>query len=100
MSTTPSNMQINSGRCVGSVPALAGTARWEASDPASPNTKIIGTNRLSNITTPSALLYQTVFTDNPAKAEPLLFEVEVNAYSTSDSPCGPGLRIAARSPGS
>src|SRR5581483_4246243 len=100
MSTTPSNMPMNSGRWVGSVPALAGTARCEASDPASPSTKIIGTNRLSNITTPSTPLYQTVLTDNPAKADPLLFDAEVNAYSTSDNPCGPGLRIDACSPDS
>src|SRR5262245_58940241 len=32
----------------------------------------------------------------PAKAEPLLLAAEVNAYSTSDSPCGPELSIEAR----
>ena len=31
----------------------------------------------------------------PANAEPLLFAAEVNAYSTSDSPCGPLLSIDA-----
>ena len=35
----------------------------------------------------------------PANALPLLLPAEVNAYSTSDSPCGPLLSMPARSPG-
>ncbi len=35
----------------------------------------------------------------PANAEPLLLAAEVNAYSTSDSPCGPVLSMLARWPG-
>ena len=40
-----------------------------------------------------------MFTLIPANAEPLLFAAEVNAYSTSDRPCGPEFSIDARSPG-
>ena len=36
----------------------------------------------------------------PAKALPLLAAELVNAYSTSESPCGPAFSIDARSPGS
>src|SRR6478672_9311518 len=32
----------------------------------------------------------------PANAEPLLFDADVNAYRTSDRPCGPGLAIEER----
>ena len=32
-------------------------------------------------------------TEMPANADPLLLAADMNAYSTSDSPCGPGLRI-------
>ncbi len=42
------------------------------------------------------MLYQTVFTEMPANALPLLFAAEVNAYSTSENPCGPVLSIPAR----
>ena len=44
-------------------------------------------------------MYQTVLTLIPANALPLLLPAEVNAYSTSDSPCGPEFSIEARSPG-
>ncbi len=42
---------------------------------------------------PSAVLYSVPLTVSPANAEPLLFDAEVKAYSTSDSPCGPVLSI-------
>ncbi len=41
------------------------------------------------------MLYQSVLEPRPAKAEPLLFAIEVKAYMTSVRPCGPGLRIDA-----
>src|SRR5262249_37526129 len=77
-----------------------GTGCWAASEPAMPSTKIIGRNRPASMASPSAVLYQSVFTPIPANAEPLLLAAEVNAYSTSASPCGPVLSIPARSPGS
>src|SRR5271166_2993627 len=40
-----------------------------------------------------------VFADRPANAEPLVLPAEVNAYSTSDRPCGPVLAMLARGPG-
>src|ERR1700712_5618900 len=78
----------NCGRWVGSVPAVTGTGACTASEPA------------RTIPTASAVLYQTVPTVMPANAEPLLLAAEVNAYSTSDRPCGPELSMPARSPGS
>ena len=44
-------------------------------------------------------MYHSVLTEMPAKADPLLLPAEVNAYNTSDSPCGPVLSIPARWPG-
>ena len=59
----------------------------------------MGRKRPNTIAIPKAVLYQSVLTLSPANAEPLLFAAEVNAYSTSDRPCGPEFSIAARSPG-
>ena len=72
-------MPTNSSRWVGSVPSDAGTGFCRASDPASPSTKIIGRNRPSSIVSPSAVLYQSVFTEMPGERRPLLFAAEVNA---------------------
>ncbi len=41
------------------------------------------------------MLYQSVFPVSPPNAEPLLFAADVNAYTTSERPCGPGFRIEA-----
>jgi hypothetical protein len=49
---------------------------------------------------PEGVLYQSVLPLSPANADPLLSAAEVNAYKTSDSPCGPLLSMPARSPGS
>src|SRR5215470_7320325 len=84
-------MPTNSGRCVGSVPADSGTGCWRPSEPARPSTSTIGRNRPSSIASPSAMSHQAVLTVMPANAEPLLFDAEVNAYSTSEKPCGPTL---------
>ena len=99
MIVTPESMPTNSSRWVGSVPSDAGTGFCRASEPARPRTNTIGRKRPSSITTPSTLLYQAVFTEIPANALPLLFAAEVNAYNTSDRPCGPLLSMLARSPG-
>ena len=71
---------------------------WPASRPA-PAPKTIGRNRPNTIAKPRAVLYHSVLTLMPAKAEPLLLAAEVNAYSTSDSPCGPVFSMPARWPG-
>ena len=61
---------------------------------------MIGRKRPITIASASAMLYQAVLPLNPANALPLLAAELVNAYSTSDSPCGPAFSIDARSPGS
>src|SRR5712691_1378263 len=86
-------MPTNSGLRVSSVPALTGTVPCLASEPARPSAKISGANRPSSITTPPTVLYQIVFVVRPAKADPLLFAIEVNAYMISVRPCDPELRI-------
>src|SRR5215469_641375 len=86
-------MPTNSGVLVDSVPALSGVFPCLASEPARPSAKISGPNRPSSITMPPTVLYQIVFVVRPAKAEPLLLAIEVNAYMISVRPCGPGLSI-------
>src|SRR5258708_5568719 len=99
MTVTPATIPTNCGRWVGSVPSDCGVEPCRASEPGSASTKTIGRNRPKAIARPSAVLYQTVLPVSPANAEPLLLAAEVNAYSTSDNPCGPLLAIPARSPG-
>ena len=99
MSVTPATIPTNCGRCVGSVPMDSGVWPCLASDPARASTRIIGRNRPITIASPRAVSYQTVLTLKPANADPLLLAAEVNAYSTSDNPCGPVLSMAARWPG-
>src|SRR5215469_15479933 len=86
-------MPTNSGVLVDSVPALSGVFPCLASEPARPSAKISGPNRPSSITMPPTVLYQIVFVVRPAKAEPLLLAIEVNAYMISVRPCGPGFKI-------
>jgi hypothetical protein len=78
------------------VPAVAGDGRCVASEPANPRTSTIGRNLPNNIANPRVVLYQTVLTLIPAKAEPLLLTAEVYAYRTSDSPCGPVFNMDSR----
>ncbi len=66
-----------------------------ASEPAIASTSTIGRKRPPSIASPSVVLNQSVFPVRPPKAEPLLFAADVNAYTTSERPCGPGLRIEA-----
>ena len=72
MSTTEQRNPMNSGVCVGSVPALVGTIFFFASEPAMPRTGTISQNRLIHITTPPSQLWNGTFALNPANAEPLL----------------------------
>src|SRR5215472_18667031 len=86
-------MPTKSGLRVSMVPTLAGTRPCLASEPARPSANISGANLPSSITMPPTVLYQIVFVVRPAKAEPLLLAIEVNAYMISVRPCGPGLSI-------
>src|SRR5215475_7161815 len=96
MRMTPMSMPTKSGLCVGMVPTLSGTACCFASEPAKPRANIIGANRATSMTIPPTVLYQVVLVVRPAKAEPLLLAIEVNAYTISVRPCAPGLSIDAR----
>src|SRR6516165_4982288 len=96
MRITPTTIPTNSGVLVSSVPALAGTGCWRASEPARPSAKISGANRPNSITNPPDTWYQVAAVPRPANAEPLLLAIEVNAYMISVRPCGPGLKIDAR----
>src|ERR1700729_2642120 len=93
MRMTATSKPTNNGVLVSSVPALAGTGLCLASDPARPRAKISGANRPSSITTPPDIWYQVAAVPRPANADPLLLAIEVNAYMTSVSPCGPGLKM-------
>ena len=52
-------------------------------------------NLPTSIASAPVTLYQSVLPVSPANAEPLLLACEVNAYTTSLRPCGPGFRIDA-----
>ena len=61
-------------------------------------------NRPSSMATPSAAFSHGVLAVSPANADPLLFDAEVKAYSTSLRPWTPGFQIetasmSARMPG-
>ncbi len=79
INVTPATMPTNCGRWVGRVPAESGVLPCLASEPASASTRTIGRNRPNTMARPSAVLYQSVLTLSPAKAEPLLLAAEVNA---------------------
>ncbi len=96
MITTPASIPANRGLCVASVPADGGVIFCFASDPASAPTKIIGRKRPKIMASPPRVLKKSVLPLRPAKAEPLLFAIEVKAYKTSVRPCGPLLRIELR----
>src|SRR6478736_983434 len=96
--TTTRSSTKKSGVLVGKVPAVAGTDCLRASEPAIASTGTIRMKRPKSIVRPSVVLYQSVLPVRPPKAEPLLFAADVNAYTTSESPCGPGLRIEDSGP--
>ena len=79
MITTLTRRPTKSGVPVGNVPAEAGTGCLRASEPAIASTSTIGRKRPPSIARPSVVLYQSVFPVRPPKAEPLLFEADVNA---------------------
>ena len=90
---TPTSRPVNNGVPVGNVPAVTGTGCLRASEPAIASTSTIGRKRPPSIARPSVVLYQSVFPVRPPNAEPLLLAADVNAYTTSVRPWGPGFRI-------
>src|SRR5689334_9529371 len=89
----PTSRVAKSGVPVGNVPADGGTGCFRAREPAIARTSTIGRNRPASTDNPSVVLNQSVFPVSPPNAEPLLFAVDVNAYTTSERPCAPGFRI-------
>src|SRR6185295_1462720 len=81
----------NNGVVTGNVPNDGGTIFLRARLPAIASIGMIIMKRPTSIAIPIDVLYQSVFAEIPAKAEPLLPVPEVNAYSISLSPCGPAL---------
>ena len=79
------------------MPAVMTPGRWAAKVPAIASAAMIGRKRPTTIASARAMLYHTVLPLKPAKALPLLAAELVNAYSTSESPCGPAFSIDARS---
>lgn len=79
MRVTPTVIPTNCGRWVGRVPTELGVTPWLARDPAKASTRMMGRRRPNTIARPSAVLYHSVLTLIPAKAEPLLLAVDVKA---------------------
>ena len=92
----PISSTTNSGPCVGSVPSVAASRFFAASEPAIASTGTITPKRPNHIASASMTLWNGVSADRPAKALPLLLAAEDSAYSTSENPCGPGFRMPAR----
>src|SRR2546421_864331 len=91
INVTPITRPLNSGVCVGNVPAVTGTAFLRAIDPAMASTGMMRKKRPTSIASPIVVSYQCVAVVRPANAEPLLFAADENAYNTSDNPWAPGL---------
>ena len=74
---------------VASVPSLAATRRFFARLPPRNTAATSGIKRESSMITPPITFVNTVLAAYPPNALPLLFPIEVNAYSTSENPCAP-----------
>src|SRR5262245_17055122 len=92
---TPTSSTVNSGVSVGNVPADGGAGCLRAKEPAMARAGTMSRKRPTSMQSPRVVLYQSVLPARPPNAEPLLFDADVNAYTTSESPCAPGLRIDA-----
>ena len=77
--TTQASSVTNSGVCVGSVPAEAGTWRLAASEPAMASIATISGKRARNMQMPSSTFQNGVLADSPPNALPLLLEAELTA---------------------
>src|SRR3981189_2371510 len=97
-SESPAIRNKNVGLCVRRVPAVMTPSRCAGDGPPIASPAMDGETRPTPIASASAALYHTVLPLNPAKALPLLAAELVNAYSTSQSPRGPGARLGAPSP--
>src|SRR6202012_1558515 len=93
--TTQASRVTNSGVCVGRVPAVSGTWRFAASEPAMASMAIASGNRARNMQIASNTFQKGVLAERPPKALPLLFDAELTAYRISLQPCAPGLDTAA-----
>src|SRR6516162_7972894 len=89
MTTTPVSSVENRAVLVGKVPADGGTICLRPSEPAMARTGIINRNRPTSMQRAPVTLNQSVLPLRPAKAEPLLLDMDVNAYVISVRPCGP-----------
>ena len=76
---TLTSSAVKSGVVTGNVPSDGGTVFLRARFPAIASIGMIMKNRPTNIAMPIVVLYQSVFAEMPAKAEPLLPVPEVNA---------------------
>ena len=79
MTITLTRSVVNSGVVTGNVPSDGGTKFLLARFPAIANIGMIMKNRPTSIAMPIVVLYQSVFAEIPAKAEPLFPVPEVNA---------------------
>ena len=90
MRMTQTRRAANNGPVTGKVPSEGGTRFFRPRLPAIASIGTIMKNRPMSVSSPIALLYQSVFAFRPAKADPLFAAPSVNAYRISESPCGPG----------
>ena len=79
MMMTLTKSVVNNGVVTGNVPKLGGTVFLRPRFPANASIGIIIRKRPKSIAMPIVVLYQYVFAEIPAKAEPLLPVPEVNA---------------------
>src|SRR5215213_9471649 len=84
MTITLTRSVVNSGDATGNVPKEGGTAFLRARFPATASIGTIIMNRPKSIATPRLVLYQYVFAEMPAKAEPLLPVPDVKTKSISE----------------
>ena len=82
---------MNSGVVTGKVPNDGGTSFLVARLPATASIGTIIRKRPISIAIPIVVLYQYVFAEIPANAEPLFPVADVNVYRISERPCGPAL---------
>ena len=83
--TLTSNV-VNNGVVTGNVPSDGGTIFLRARLPAIASIGMIIMKRPTSIAIPIVVLYQNVFAEIPANADPLLPVAEVNEYNISLSP--------------
>src|SRR5580765_4282782 len=77
--TVQASSTMNSGVCVGSVPADCCTCFFAASEPATASMPIASGKRAKNMQMPSSTFQNGVFADSPANALPLLFAADDSA---------------------